>query len=93
MTSPLDIRGHTVRRDGEIVATLTYAGDCINVRNPAGQVIGRLVEYGGGQFGAWTAVHPAVPTPSDRQLVTLVAEDIAIQSILDHDGEASTDAS
>lgn len=80
----LDIRGHTVRRDGEIVATLTYSNGYTNVRTPEGTVIGRTVLVGKNpeRFHTWDAKHPAAWTPSDDQLAQGVPLDTAIAVIL-----------
>lgn len=93
----LDIRGHTVRRDGETVATLTYTGSYTSVRVD-GKVVGRIVELAmgpasGPRFDAYTARHPVVPTPSDTRLATEVLDVDAIQAVLDNhvlDGRRQT---
>lgn len=88
----LDIRGHTVRRDGETVATLTYTGSYTSVRVD-GKVVGRIVELSmgpasGPRFDAYTARHPVVPTPTDTRLATEVLDVDAIQAVLDNHAQA-----
>jgi hypothetical protein len=82
--SVLDIRGHTVRRDGEIVATLTYSNGYTNVRTPEGTVIGRAFQVSKDpeRYFAWDAKHPATYTPSDEQLTGDVTYETAIAAIL-----------
>jgi hypothetical protein len=81
--STLDIRGHTVRRDGEVVATLTYSGGYINVHQD-GQVIGRAfrIHKDPDEYYAWNAKHPASYTPSDEQLTDGVPCEAAIAVII-----------
>jgi hypothetical protein len=74
----LVITGSSARRGGQVVARLRWAGKVITVI-PAGtgKPAGRLVpqgylsgrpDDGSGRYDAWTAKHPMVHTPSDREL-------------------------
>jgi hypothetical protein len=74
--SDLEVTRASVRRGGLIVARLTYSGRMITVR-VRGKAVGRLLpagylrgepDDGSGLYDVWTAKHPAVPTPSDREL-------------------------
>lgn len=76
----LEVHGYTVRRDGEVVAYLTYAGPVITVELPKTEaqkealtrtVVGRLMRVTGSSppaYDAWTALHPIAPTPSDTRI-------------------------
>lgn len=68
----LHVGGRKVTRDTKLVAVLTYAGPIITVHDPHGvRTLGRLVRHvsvPGLIYDAWTASHPAAPTPTDRLL-------------------------
>lgn len=90
--STMTIHGHTVRIDGKTVATLSYSGRLVTVTqvlegdNP-GPVAGRLFRQSDGQdasYDAWTALHPASVTPSDRLLGENLPMAGAIAMVLDH---------
>lgn len=81
----LHVGGRSVRQDGQLVATLSYAGPLITVHRPDGDVPGRLVRHahdgGAPCYDAWTAKHSAAPVPADyvmgygmpiEQAITLV---------------------
>lgn len=92
----LEVHGHTVRRDGETVAYLTYAGPVVSVSVPlteaqaeAGKlVVGRLMRITGSSppaYDAWTALHPSAPTPSDTKIGEGLPMAEAIEAILAQD--------
>lgn len=85
----LDIRGHTVRRDGEIVATLTYSSGYTSVRAFDDAVIGRFcqIQNDPDLYSAWDAKHPAAWTPSDDQLAQGVTLESAIEVIVWRHGQ------
>ena len=74
----LVVHGSTARRGGRVVARLRWSGKVITViPEGAGKPAGRLVpegylggrpDDGTGRNDAWTAKHPTVHTPSDREL-------------------------
>jgi len=65
----LHVGGRSVRQDGQLVATLSYAGPLITVHRPDGTIPGRLVRHvhdvEEACYDAWTAKHPAAPVPAD----------------------------
>jgi hypothetical protein len=72
----LEVTRAVVRCGGRKVADLRYSGRVITVK-AGGRAIGRLLpvgytagqpDDGSGMYDVWTAKHPAVPTPSDREL-------------------------
>ena len=72
----LTVTRAVVRDGGQTVATLRYSGRMITVV-VRGKAVGRLLpvgytsgrpDDGSGMYDVWTALHPSVPTPSDREL-------------------------
>lgn len=70
-----DETGATVARlsFGQVI-TVTRAGD--------GSIAGRLIKRGPDCYDAWTALHPAVPTPTDRCLTEGVPLEGAVTAVL-----------
>ena len=89
----LEVRGATARRGGQVVARLRWSGKVITVTpSGAGKPAGRLVpegylsgrpDDGSGRYDAWTAKHPTVHTPSDRELKTGLSLAEAVALLLD----------
>lgn len=89
----LVVRGATARRGGKVVARLRWSGKVISViPEGAGKPAGRLVpegylsgrpDDGSGRYDAWTAKHPMVHTPSDRELKTGLSLAEAVALLLD----------
>ena len=75
-TTALTVLGATARRGREVVARMRYSGKVITILTPGGHALGRLIPVGylkgsldnPDSFDVWTARHPSVPTPSDREL-------------------------
>lgn len=80
----LTVLGCTARRGADVVATLSYGeSSMITVSGPDGSVRGRLFRTVTGHWDAWTALHPAVPTPSDARLAQALPLPDAIELVLD----------
>lgn len=76
------VGGATARRDGVRVASLTYGGKVVTVKDLSGRVIGRLLrmtDEGAYRYDAWTALHEGTMVPSDH----LLAEDLPIGDAVD----------
>jgi hypothetical protein len=89
-TADLKVTRASVRRGGRTVAHLTYSGRMITVKMQ-GKAIGRLLpagytegrpDDGSGLYDVWTAKHPSVPTPSDRQLASSLTVPDAVGFLL-----------
>lgn len=88
-TGDLVITRAEVRAGGRRVAFLRYSGRVITVVLPSGRTAGRLLPVGymsgdasDSHFDVWTAKHPAVHTPSDRQQAYGLELDDAIRYLL-----------
>jgi hypothetical protein len=88
----LEVTRASVRRGGRTVAHLTYSGRVITVR-VRGRAVGRLLpagylrgepDDGSGLYDVWTAKHPSVPTPSDRELASGLTVPAAAGFLLDY---------
>jgi hypothetical protein len=94
MTAVADlvISGSSARRDCKVVARLRWSGKVITVvpagaGKPAGRVVpegylGGRPDDGSGRYDTWTAKHPLVHTPSDRELRTGLSLAEAVASLL-----------
>jgi hypothetical protein len=76
----LEVGGRSVKDNGAPVAYLSYAGPVITVHRMDNGTAGRLVKHPGDRYDAWTALHPAAPTPADTKLAAdlPIAEAIAV---------------
>lgn len=88
----LEVTRAVVRLGGAKVADLRYSGRVITVV-ARGRALGRLLpvgytrgrpDDGSGLYDVWTAKHPAVPTPSDRELAYGLSVADGIGFLLDY---------
>lgn len=77
----LEVTRCEARLDGRTLARLVYDGPVITVVRD-GTPAGRVMPDGEGSFSAWTAPHPAAPTPSDRLLASAVPLRNAVARVL-----------
>ena len=90
----LEVTRAVARRGGVKVADLRYSGRVITVvvqgrpagrLLPAGYAAGRP-DDGSGLYDVWTAKHPSVPTPSDRELASGLTMAGGVSFLLDYRG-------
>jgi hypothetical protein len=88
----IEVTRATVQRGGRKIADLRYSGRVITVE-VSGKAVGRLLpvgyasgqpDDGSGMYDVWTAKHPSVPTPSDRELAYGMTVPDGVRFLLDY---------